>query len=139
MKFFLSILAIGLSACVGPAHDVAESVAPLCPGFQGHNQCEPWARAFQKQMADQGHAVTLVGYRWSYRGETVDHIAAFWKDTDGWWARDNIHGPVQVDSFSRYDWKTRVENFVYPMQEAEREVMPSGDYHIANIRIVSRE
>jgi len=135
MRTLFLILCLSLASCVGPAYKTADASASTCPGYHQYNQCEPWARAFKKRMEAQGVSVTLVGYQWSRHGETVNHLAAFWKDSDGFWARDNINGPTQVDSFSRYDWKTRVENFVYPMPTAGYEVMPTGDYHIANIRV----
>jgi len=136
MKSIVFAFLISFTSCAGPAYKTADAIAPTCPGFHQYNQCEPWARAFKTRMESWGVPVTLVGYQWSHHNETVNHLAAFWRDSDGWYARDNFNGPVQVDSFNRYDWKTRVENFVYPMPGAGFEVVPTGDWHVTNVRIV---
>lgn len=137
MRFLVLLLAlIGVTACVGPVYDAQESIASTCPGYHQYNQCEPWARSFKRGMDAKGYPVTLVGYRWTYHGETVNHLVAMWRDTDGWWAQDNIRGPVQVDSFNRYSWATRLDNFIAPMPNGGGEVMPVGNIQIANIQTV---
>lgn len=135
MRLLVLLIALSGVACAGPAYDAQEAIAPACPGYHQYNQCEPWARSFKRSMEAKGVPVTLVGYRWTYHGETVNHLVAMWRDTDGWWARDNISGPRQVDSFGGYSWATRLENFIVPMPVGGTEVMPVGPLRVGNIRI----
>lgn len=128
-------VALAFTACVSPAYDTAALITPTCPGYKHEYQCQSWAISFRQGMKLQGYPVTLVYFDVSGRGKTFRHVAAAWFDKDGWWMQDNFYGPMQVDSFNRYSWLTRVENFVSPMPVGGAEVMPSG-IGAANIRVI---